>query len=76
MAFGPELGLEITEVLTEEQTLKHYYLLPSVRGDLLFKLGRFAEATEAFKQAASLTNNASEKALLLSRAAESSERDS
>lgn len=73
MAFGPEVGLEIIEALMEEKALKHYYLLPSVRGDLLFKLGRFNEASAEFKRAASLTNNAREKALLLNRAAESSD---
>lgn len=69
MAFGPAVGLEITQVLIEEPTLKNYYLLPSVRGDLLFKLGRFAEACEEFKRAASLTSNTRERELLLNRAA-------
>jgi len=69
MAFGPEAGLEIVDVLTSEQTLKAYHLLPSVRGDLLGKLGRFNEAYEEFGRAASLTRNARERELLLERAA-------
>jgi RNA polymerase sigma factor (sigma-70 family) len=69
MAFGPEAGLEIVDVLTSEPTLKSYHLLPSVRGDLLAKLGRFNEACEEFGRAASLTRNARERELLLERAA-------
>jgi RNA polymerase sigma factor (sigma-70 family) len=69
MAFGPEAGLEIVDVLTSEPTLKAYHLLPSVRGDLLAKLGRFNEAYEEFGRAASLTRNARERELLLERAA-------
>ena len=69
MAFGPEAGLEIVDVLTSEPTLKAYHLLPSVRGDLLAKLGRFNEACEEFARAASLTRNAHERELLLERAA-------
>lgn len=69
MAFGPEAGLEIVDALTSEPTLKAYHLLPSVRGDLLAKLGRFNEACEEFGQAASLTRNARERELLLERAA-------
>jgi RNA polymerase sigma factor (sigma-70 family) len=69
MAFGPEAGLEIVDVLTSEPTLKAYHLLPSVRGDLLGKLGRFNEAYEEFGRAASLTRNARERELLLERAA-------
>jgi len=69
MAFGPEAGLEIVDVLTSEPTLKAYHLLPSVRGNLLAKLGRFNEAYEEFGRAASLTRNARERELLLERAA-------
>jgi len=69
MAFGPAAGLEIADALTSEPSLKTYHLLPSVRGDLLFKLGRFGEAHAEFERAASLTRNARERALLLERAA-------
>jgi len=69
MAFGPEAGLEIVDVLTNEPSLKSYHLLPSVRGDLLSKLGRYNEAGEEFKRAASLTRNIRERELLLERAA-------
>lgn len=68
MAFGPEVGLELVDTLTSEPSLKNYHLLPSVRGDLLFKLGRSAEAQAEFERAASLTRNAREHALLLDRA--------
>ncbi|MNG25571.1 hypothetical protein D3C84_1104510 [compost metagenome] len=70
MAFGPVFGLQIVDELSAEPSLKGYHLLPSVRGDLLVKLGRFAEAREQFEHAASLTRNAREQTLLLSRAAE------
>lgn len=70
MAFGPEIGLEIVDVLRGEPALKGYHLLPSVRGDLLFKLGRLDEACAEFKLAASLTDNMRERALLLNRAAD------
>lgn len=70
MAFGPEIGLEIVDVLRGEPALKGYPLLPSVRGDLLFKLGRLDEACAEFKLAASLTDNLRERTLLLDRAAE------
>lgn len=69
MAFGPAEGLEILEPLKEEASLKNYHLLPSVRGDFLAKLGRFAEAREEFERAASITRNARERKLLLDRAA-------
>ncbi len=69
MAFGPAAGLEIVDQLTSERSLKDYYLLPSVRGDLLTKLGRFYEARAEFERAASLTRNARERHLLLERAA-------
>ncbi|PYP33592.1 MAG: RNA polymerase subunit sigma-24 [Gemmatimonadetes bacterium] len=70
MAFGPSPGLEIVDALTSEPALKDYHLLPAVRGDLLKKLGRFAEARAEFERAASLTHNARERALLLARAAQ------
>jgi RNA polymerase sigma-70 factor (ECF subfamily) len=68
MAFGPQAGLEIVDVLTAEASLASYHLLPSVRGDLLGRLGRFNEASREFERAASLTRNASERELLLERA--------
>jgi RNA polymerase sigma factor (sigma-70 family) len=68
MAFGPAAGLEIVDALTGEPSLKNYYLLPSVRGDLLTKLNRFSEARAEFERAASLTRNARERQLLLKRA--------
>jgi RNA polymerase sigma-70 factor, ECF subfamily len=69
MAFGPEAGLELVDRLTAEPSLASYHLLPSVRADLLAKLGRAAEARPEFERAASLTRNARERALLLERAA-------
>ena len=69
MAFGPAAGLEIVDALVSEPTLKAYHLLPSVRGDLLAKLGRFDEARAEFERAASLTRNTRERSLLLQRAA-------
>ena len=69
MAFGPEPALQVVDELTREPALEGYYLLPSVRGDLLFKLGRLDEAQAEFEQAASLTDNAPERRLLLERAA-------
>jgi len=69
MARGPAAGLEIVDRLTREPMLQGYHLLPSVRGDLLQKLGRFAEARREFERAASLTQNERERALLLERAA-------
>lgn len=70
MAFGPAAGLELVDRLTSEPSLQRYHLLPSVRGDLLAKLGRFEEAREELERAASLTRNGRERALLLERAAE------
>lgn len=70
MAFGPERGLEIVEPLGREPALNGYPYLPGVRADLLFKLKRFEEAKKEFEKAASMTKNASQKALLLERAAE------
>jgi RNA polymerase sigma factor (sigma-70 family) len=69
MAYGPGMGLEIVDALTSEPSLKNYHLLPSVRGDLLAKLGRLDEAQAEFEHAAALTRNARERALLLERAA-------
>jgi RNA polymerase sigma-70 factor (ECF subfamily) len=70
MAFGPAAGLELVDALRSEPVLKGYHLLPSVRGDLLKKLGRLDEARAEFERAASLTRNARERTLLLERAAE------
>jgi RNA polymerase sigma-70 factor (ECF subfamily) len=69
MAFGPAAGLEIVDALTSEPALGCYHLLPSVRGDLLQKLGRFDEARGEFARAAALTRNTRERELLLERAA-------
>src|SRR5439155_1761153 len=68
MAFGPAAGLEIADALQSEPALANYHLLPTVRGDFLAKLGRFAEARAEFDRAASLTRNARERTLLLERA--------
>jgi len=68
MAFGPAAGLELIDTLASEPSLKSYHLLPSVRGDFLFKLGHLAEAQVEFQRAASLTRNARERELLLGRA--------
>jgi RNA polymerase sigma-70 factor, ECF subfamily len=70
MAFGPAQGLELVDALATEPSLKTYHLLPSVRGDLLVKLGRSGEARDEFERAASLTRNARERKLLLGRAEE------
>ena len=69
MLFGPEAGLNVVDALTAEPALKTYHLLPSVRGDLLRKLGRFDEARAEFERAAALTQNERERRLLLDRAA-------
>jgi RNA polymerase sigma factor (sigma-70 family) len=69
MAFGPEAGLEIVDALLAEPSLREYHLLPSVRGDLLAKLGRHPEARAEFERAAALTRNAREREILLARAA-------
>ena len=68
MAFGPAAGLEVVDELMEQGALKGYHLLPSVRGDLLFKLGRLDDARDEFTRAASLTQNQRERTLLLERA--------
>jgi len=70
MAFGPAAGLELVDALVHEPTLKSYYLLPAVRGDLLRKVGRSEEARVEFERAASLTENVRERELLEKRAAE------
>ena len=69
MASGPTAGLVLVDALRAEPSLQKYHLLPSVRGDLLYKLGRLAEARVEFERAASLTRNARERRLLLERAA-------
>jgi RNA polymerase sigma factor (sigma-70 family) len=69
MAYGPAAGLELADQLSAEGALESYHLLPSVRGDLLAKLGRYAEARGEFERAALLTRNARESRLLLDRAA-------
>lgn len=68
MAFGPAAGLEVVDALLDEPSLKSYHLLPTVRGDLLFKLGRRDEARREFDRATTLTRNTRERALLLARA--------
>ncbi len=74
MAFGPAAGLQIVDELVEEGALRAYHLLPSARGDLLFKLGRYAEAKSEFERAAAMTRNGREQALLLDRAMQSAEK--
>jgi RNA polymerase sigma factor (sigma-70 family) len=69
MASGPEVGLALVDGLLSEPSLRSYHLLPSVRGDLLFKLARFDEARAEFERAAALTRNSRERELLLGRAA-------
>jgi RNA polymerase sigma factor (sigma-70 family) len=69
MAFGPAEGLAIVDAIADEPALQSYHLLPSVRGDLLFKLGRFREARAEFERAATLATNRRERELLLTRAA-------
>jgi len=71
MAEGPAAGLAIVDGLRSEPLLEHYHLLPSVRGDLLVKLGRNDEARAEFERAAGMTRNARERTLLLARAAAS-----
>ena len=68
MAFGPAAGLALADALMAEPLLADYHLLPSVRGDLLFKLGRCDEARAEFERAAAMTRNARERKLLLDRA--------
>jgi RNA polymerase sigma factor (sigma-70 family) len=68
MAFGPQAGLDLVDALADEPSLRAYHLLPSVRGDLLARLGRHDEARPEFERAAGLTRNARERDLLLDRA--------
>jgi len=68
MASGPAAGLELVDALTAEPSLQAYHLLPSVRGDLLAKIGRTDEARAEFERAATLTRNTRERELLLNRA--------
>jgi len=76
MTSGPAAGLAITDALLSEPSLRDYHLLPSVRGDFLFKLGRFAEAQAEFERAISLTSNSRERELLLDRARKCAARES
>jgi RNA polymerase sigma-70 factor (ECF subfamily) len=69
MAYGPQAGLDLADALVSEPSFANYHLLPSVRGDLLAKLGRLEEARLEFERAAALTRNARERTLLLARAA-------
>jgi len=69
MAFGAQAGLDIVDALRDEATMARYHLLPTVRGDLLAKLGRASEARREFERAATLTRNEAERRLLLERAA-------
>ncbi len=69
MAFGPDRGLELVDALSADPALRDYHLLPSVRGDLLARLGRSAEASQEFSRAAALARNAAERTVLLQRAA-------
>ena len=69
MAFGAQAGLDIVDALRDDPALKTYHLLPSVRGDLLFKLARFSEARSEFERAAAMARNTRDRTLLLGRAA-------
>ena len=74
MAFGPAAGLSLVDDLAREPALQEYHLLPSVRGDLLFRLGRYAEAGREFERAAAMTSNAVERKLNADRAAAALEK--
>ena len=74
MAYGPAAGLELIDAIADDPALVGYHLLPSVRGDLLAKLGRFAEAREELERAAKLTQNERERAMLLERARSCAQR--
>ncbi len=74
MAFGPAEGLAIVEPLREDAAMARYRLLPAVRGDFLFKLGRYAEARDEFASAAGLAKNTRERNLMDARARECDER--
>ena len=75
MAFGPEAGLELVDALVSEPALQRYHLLPTARGDLLAKLGRYDEARAEFDRAASLTQNTRERGVLHDRSATCSARN-
>jgi RNA polymerase sigma factor (sigma-70 family) len=75
MAFGPGAALPLVDALDQEPALRSYHLLPSVRGDLLFRLGRYTEARAAFEAAAGLTSNAPERAFLRRRIGECEDRE-
>ena len=75
MAFGAESGLALADALQDEPALAGYHWLPSLRADLLFKLGRRAEASAEFRRAAGLTRNEREQAALQRRAAEADAQD-
>jgi RNA polymerase sigma-70 factor (ECF subfamily) len=68
MAYGPQQGLAVVDTLLDDPSLQGYHLLQSVRGDLLYKLGRFGEARAEFERAAAITRNAREREMLLERA--------
>jgi predicted RNA polymerase sigma factor len=74
MAYGPQEGLALADQLLDEPLLRNYHLLPSVRGDLLAKLGRHLEARDEFERAAGLTRNDRERVLLLARAQEQGQK--
>jgi predicted RNA polymerase sigma factor len=74
MAEGSAAALKIVDELADEPTLKSYHLLPTVRGDLLQKLGRHSEARAAFEEAAALTSNTREREMLKRRAADAAAR--
>ncbi len=76
MAFGPAAGLELVDALAAEPSLKSYHYLPSVRGDLLLKLGEYEAARAEFERAAAITKNARERDILLQRARDASARGS
>ena len=76
MASSPQAALDLVDALRSEPALARYHLLPSVRGDLLFKLARCDEAREEFERAASLTRNAREREQLLALAADASAKAS
>jgi len=73
MAYGPEAALDAIEPLAAAAAMRDYHLLPAVRGDLLLKVGRRAEAAAAFRRAAELTRNEREQRLLLDRASAAAE---
>lgn len=74
MAFGPAVGLEVADALKDEPAMAKYHLYPSVRGDLLARLGRYSEARGEFERAAELTKNERERALLAGRAEDCARR--